>query len=472
MKKFLNDKGILNIILGFSLASWISALINFAVLPVSTRYFEPSELAKINLFFIICTVILPLVSLGLDQGYMRFFHESKTRQAKKELFYSCLFTGIIVLIISTAVAFPFRKNISVWITNEENNFILISLFLCILNMLVLRYFSLLHRMNNSIILFTATSIFSLPVLKVSSLVAALYDSKYYTAIIFIAITSFVTLLMTFLLSKSNISRISITRTIKVDILRFSLPLMPITVIALLNNNIPLFLIRTLDNMSNLGIYSTAVTLVGIITLLQSGLNMFWSPYVYKRYEQESSILNIRKIQKFVVFAMVAFSILIIMFQDLIILLLGEEYRIAVSFIPFLLVSPVCYTVAETTGIGIALKKKSYINLYIYLVNIFINVLFCYLLIPYFGLQGAAISSAISSISMLILKTYFGQKYYKSMGRYKDVIVGMSILIIVTIINVIIFNEYIHIFINLIALIFMVKFFGIVNILRSIIRNQK
>ena len=48
----------------------------------------------------------------------------------------------------------------------------------------------------------------------------------------------------------------------------------------------------------------------------------------------------------------------IMFKDLIILLLGKDYREASMVIPFLVFMPLMYTISETTVGGIDFKKAS------------------------------------------------------------------------------------------------------------------
>jgi len=440
MMNFKRDK-IIKTIFGFSLSSWISALLNFGIITVSTRYIEPEQLAQINIFIVTVTLLMTLVSLGLDQGYMRYFHEEKTEQGRRDLLTACLFAGVIGLTVISILFFPIRNNIAYWILNNNKNELILYLFLCTLNVLVLRYISLLHRMNNAVFLFTITSICSLPLLKISYLISAAYNSQSYTAIFIMTCISSITLVLIFLFYKVELNfKVSIRKILTSDLIKFSIPLMPISFVMLLNNNIPLFLLRSLDDMTQLGIYSIAITLAGLITLLQSGLNTFWSPYVYQNYRNDTAIFMIRKMHKVIVFLMISFAIIIIMCQDAIVFLLGAKYRTVINFFPLLMISPICYTIAETTGIGIALKNKSYINLYIYVVCIVVNITFCYILIPLYSVTGAAVSTAFASVIMLILKTIFGQVYYKTIGQYRFVTVGMLIIVFVVSINILFVSE--------------------------------
>ncbi|WP_161601405.1 lipopolysaccharide biosynthesis protein [Paenibacillus luteus] len=467
MNSIIKKQGLLKIILGFSAASWISAALNFISLPISTRLFDPSQLASINLFYAIFTLIAWFACLGLDQGYIRFFNENETENDRKNLLSVCMAMSILALIAITLIAIPFRGNISFWILNKEGNENLIYfLFICALNAVVIRYLSMLHRMKNNVFLYTITVICSSSVIKLSYLVAALYDAHHLTAILIMFLVSLFCLIITLVGNKKNLNfKISIRKNLSKKVFLYSIPFMPISVMSLLNNDLPQYLLRSLDDISNLGIYTTAVTLAGIITLLQSGLGVFWGPYVYKNYKNKAE--KIKKMHELIVFAMVFSAVLIISFQDIIVLLLGEKYRVMTAFFPFLLISPVCYTIAETTGVGIAIEKKSNINLAIYSFSVVSNIIACYIFIPLYSLEGAAMSSASAAIIMLIFKTLFGQKYYKSIDKYRYTIIGMFALVAVSSINVLFKNDiWICIIFNLVSLIGLSMVFKINLIVKS------
>lgn len=424
----LQQNKIIRIILGFSAASWISALINFIILPVSTRSFEPDQLARINLFYTVSTLITALSYWGFDQGYVRFYNEKSELNDRKDLLSACLKISGLFLISTSILLLPFYEKISIWISGKNEIFIILCLIVCSLSGMVMRYISLLYRMENAVILFTVVSVCSSSAVKLSYLISALVDKQYMSAIIIMTITSSVNLLVFLVLNKKTINfKVSLRKNLTPSLVKFSLPLMPITIMALLSNNISLFILRSLDGLTQVGLFTTAVNLAAIITLLQSGLNIFWSPYVYKNYKKKTH--SIKQMHEIIVFLMVSFAIIITLLQPIIVLILGNSYREITSYLPLLLVSPVCYTIAETTGIGIALKKKSFNNLIIYSVSLITNIILCYIFIPLFSAKGAAIASAFAAILMLTLKTILGQRYYKSMKTYKFVVYAMSILIV-------------------------------------------
>lgn len=460
MRKINSFKFLVNIV-GFSAASWISAVLSFVVLPISTRIFLPEDLAKINLFYSILTMVMSLACLGLDQGYIRFYNERETETDKKKLLSACLMTGIIVLVIIMVCAIPISKYIRILIYGENQNMVIIPLFFCVLNMLSYRYISLLYRMENNILSYTIVAVVSSTMIKMSYLLAAFYRANYITAIYLMTLISIIFFIILMVICRSQISiKTKIKSVLDKSILMFSLPLLPLGFMTQLNNYMPQFAIRSQGLFNELGVFSSAVTLAAIITLLQSGLNIFWSPYIFKNYQLKEK--EIKKMQKVITFVMISFAILILMFKDILVLILGPNYKNSIIYIPFLLLSPVCYTIAETTGIGILIEKKSYLNVIAYGICILINIILSFGFANIFGTIGASIAAGLTALILLLLRTIFGQKYYHSIQNNKIFILQILVLCITSTLNIVIIDKKVLSFLLNIALIFILFLVSFAN----------
>ena len=82
---------------------------------------------------------------------------------------------------------------------------------------------------------------------------------------------------------------------------------------------------------------------------------------------------------------------ITLFQAPVFLLLGKSYRSSIIFFPFLFLSPICYCLGETTGMGINIAKKTHWTTIVYLFSAVVNIALCFLLIPSQGMTGAAMA---------------------------------------------------------------------------------
>lgn len=135
------------------------------------------------------------------------------------------------------------------------------------------------------------------------------------------------------------------------------------------------------------------------------------------------------------------ALILIFSQDVIYKFIGTSFQEGKYLFPFLVFSPVCYTLAETTGIGINISKKTYLHFCVYSVSIIVNFCACKMMIPVLGIIGAGIAVSLSSISMFITKTLFGQYFLKTINSWYKTAYALTILLTVTFAQILLKNSY-------------------------------
>ncbi|MEG1884452.1 MAG: polysaccharide biosynthesis C-terminal domain-containing protein, partial [Clostridia bacterium] len=176
-----------------------------------------------------------------------------------------------------------------------------------------------------------------------------------------------------------------------------------------------------------------------ISIVQSGINTFWTPFVFEHFSTKPTYLSSG--HRLITFVMAIFGLGVVLFQDVLYQIIGPNYRASQQFFALLLFSPICYTISETTGIGINLSKKTYLNFVVYGATILITFAACYLLIPSIGLLGAAIAVAIASFCSLIIKTVIGERYYKVITSPLKSFFPPTILLIAFSLNTVFLNMF-------------------------------
>lgn len=102
-------------------------------------------------------------------------------------------------------------------------------------------------------------------------------------------------------------------------------------------------------------------------------------------------------------------------------LLEPEYFDAISIVPFVILSAFFIGVYHKYTLIITFYKKSYIIMLTSLVALLINIIFSIILIPYFGINGAAISTFIAQFSSLLIYIYFSRKLLKFIFPWKTLL---------------------------------------------------
>ena len=126
--------------------------------------------------------------------------------------------------------------------------------------------------------------------------------------------------------------------------------------------------------------------------------------------------------------MVILFMIIVLFKNLLIIVVSDNYKNSINILPFLLIYPVIYCISETTGLGIAFSNKSYLSLISSTITIIINILLNCIFIPRFGALGAGISTGISYTIFFWIKTMISRKLWYNFETRKLVCITILMLL--------------------------------------------
>ena len=399
-------------IFSLSLPTWINAVIGIIAVPIVTRLFEPDILGKIYLFFTYVTILSSISLAGMNQGLLRFFNEPPGKNSSGGLFWVCFSIVIFFSSLWSLLVLFFGKDFFQSLSDSNQKLVFFCMIISASALAISNLINSVNLMQNKLIKYGMLTILLNLCAKISYAGSIFFLDKFAGSIIIVS-SVYVSVTILFLYdSKINFrsERPIFGINEVIPLLKYSLPFMPVLFIAQINTALPKLLISKYLDYSQVGVYSAAFSVVSIISIVQSGINVFWAPFVFKNFSKNSKMLSSAHL--LVSFLMIFIGLVIVLFQDLIYIAIGPQYRESQKFFALLLVSPICYTISETSGIGINISKKTYLNIVVYSITLGFTYLLGLLCIPSMGLLGAAISVAIASYCMLIVKTILGEKFYK------------------------------------------------------------
>ena len=213
-----------------------------------------------------------------------------------------------------------------------------------------------------------------------------------------------------------------------DIFKYSYPLLFTLLITWLFQSFDKIAIREWSNYEQLGLYTASYKIVAILNIIKTSFNSFWVPTSLEHYENYPSDRNFfSNVYQLTFIAMFVIGVMTISFKEIIIYLLGAEYRSASMIMPFLIFMPIMYTISETTVIGITFKKKPKWHILIAGISCIINIIGNYILVPELGAKGAAIATGISYIAFFSLRTFISLKFFEVDYKLKKSFFLISIL---------------------------------------------
>lgn len=390
------------------------AVINFALIQVISKfltvistyivafYTTHEVFGYFSLLQASLVVALTFFGFNLSSAFIRYFYEIKTIAIIKKARIIIIFLLFLSIFISIFLYFLFKNHMYyVWFS-----------FLPIIGFIHsnLITFSMLARANNNILVYAVSELIRPIAFFVLSVICIYYKFniiKIYVFVIFFALI--ISLFFCFFCYKSLLNKnLSLDNgdffTTK-EIVYYTFPLFLVQVMSLLNNVADKYIMKLYLDISDIGRYAKAYLLGSSFGMFLDSLMLLWTPYVMKnkmilleKYVCKLIFLSI--ILCLVGFLGVVLSFLL--YKLKVFFIFDSEMLLVFLLVFFAFVSRIGYQIL--TPILNAFDKTIWVAV-ISFMSMCIGVLFCFLLIPGFGIVGGAFSTFISYFLFSILSIF-------------------------------------------------------------------
>lgn len=409
-----------------STGSALTIIIGLFTTPIITRIVDPTEFGQLAFFNMYANLAGLVLLLGLDQAFIRYFYKGKDMGYKRKLLYMSLWLPIVLaVIIAILVMTVGRYYINDIYEIKDVNAVL-ALFSAYLIVLTFNRFSfLVIRLQHKAKLYASLNVLQklLFVLIVIALVLV-FKAHYLLILVFATFLSqFIVTMISIVKEKEIWKPVDLAYKIETterELIEFGYPLVFSLAITWLFQVTDKLVIKKYGSFEDVGIYAGAMAIISLFSIIQVTFNTLWAPVSIEHFENNSDDKEFyTTAHQSITVLMFFFGLSLILFKDIFVLFLGQKYSQASYILPFLIFSPIMYTVSETTVGGINFMKKSKLHIIVAVGSCVFNVVGCLVLVPRYGLQGAAISTGLSYIVFFTLRTVLANRcYYINFGLHK------------------------------------------------------
>jgi O-antigen/teichoic acid export membrane protein len=206
---------------------------------------------------------------------------------------------------------------------------------------------------------------------------------------------------------------SIEKSTCMEMVRYTLPLVPNTIMWWLVGAFNRPLMEYHLGMYAIGIFGVANRFSGIQTALFNIFSQSWTISVLEEFGKEGYSYFFNKMFRLIVTGlMFLFFIITISSKLIVTIFTGPNFYEAWKYIPILTFGVIFSNISALIGSNFAGAKKSKYFLYSSIWVIVSSVIFNILLIPRFGIMGAAIAAPLSFAVMAVSRIIYAWKYVK------------------------------------------------------------
>lgn len=375
-----------------ALSSFATKILSFLLVPLYTNILSTSDYGTYDLFITTIEVLLPILTLNIQESTLRFSLESK--YDKKAVVSNSFFTlcgGFLALIVLLAI--NYLTNIYSIINQYVVYFILIYMSQSLLGIIIAytRGIDKIKELSISSIIASLITLLS----NILFLMVFKLGLKGY----FIANILGPTFQCIYLIVKSKfINNVNIGCNYKKErkeMLSYSCPMIANSVAWWINSASDKYLVVFFQGLTENGIYSVASKIPSILNVFQSIFTQAWTLSAVKDFDSEDKTGFFSNTYKMYNCLLVVMCSIIILFDKILAYFLyAKDFYAAWRYVPWLTIAIVFGSLSGYIGGFFSAVKNSKIYAKSSIIGATINIILNIIFIPLIGTIGAAYSTTI------------------------------------------------------------------------------
>jgi len=403
----------------YSLNAIASPFIGIILVPIYTRIFSPDEYGIIELITTITVLLTIFLIAGLENGIGRYYVDTGSPDDKREI----ASTGIsylaltALIVITVLMAFSNYLNSLLFHSGDYSTVLLVALA-CVPFMVLVSSFANLLRFRlqplRAVLLALGTLLLQTGLIIIFVVILNRGMIGIYVATL---ITQFVFAVVGFIMTRDSYSLVFSSTRLK-QILSFGLPYLLLSICYFIVTSSDRYFLNYFWGLSEVGIYGIGYKLASVIGIAVMGFQFAWGPFIYSTYKDEDARRTFARVFDYVSIAACILLLGLSLFsRELLYIFATAQYFEAYKVVPFISAGLIIYTLGGYFSIGVGIAKKTIHMAWTGVVAALVNLSLNWLLIPRFGMLGAAVSAVIAFFVLAVLLMIISQRLYKVPYRF-------------------------------------------------------
>jgi O-antigen/teichoic acid export membrane protein len=395
----------------YGLGGTLNKLIGFFLLPVYTRLLTPADYGILSLLTVTSSLATIVAQLGLGSAFFReIIYEGSDEQAVESttLYFllgeSALFFGTLILIS------PGLSNLI--FGTMDRAYLLRLVFLA-------NWVGVVDVVFNARLRARAqSSLYSL--LSVARFTVGILLNLYYIVVLRRGVEG---LIVAALISDALFASLyfvlmakDLRRTFSILILRrmlrFGIPLVPVGLSSLFLTMADRYFLKYFSTIAQVGLYSLGYNIGMVMNLVEQAFQLAWPPHRFAIAKQPNAKHQFARILTYYLLAFGFLAmVLSLLAKELLMIMTTPKFYPAATVIPLIALSYIFSGVRHMTNTGLAIVNKNYYVPPIIVGSALLNLGLNYVLIPPYGMIGAAWATILSYLILVIVQTLVNLHFY-------------------------------------------------------------
>lgn len=406
----------------FAIGSFSSKILVFLLLPLYTAVLNPDQYSSVDLIIQIANLMLPVATLSISESIIRFGLDKKYNKS------SVFTTGLLITLMGmvlVSVAMPFLS-----MTEYVKGYSFL-LYIYIFTASIKLIFTEFVRSKGYVKLYSfnglLTTFFMIILNIIFLLVLRIGIYGYLLAII---LSDFISILFLFVIARlyGYFSLKAFNKNIARQMLAFSIPLIPTTIMWWITNVSDRFLVQGYLGDAANGLYAISYKIPTILTTIFAMFNQAWNMSAITEYDskqKEKFYSNVFSSNQSIIYVLAGGILLVLI--PLTKILVADAYFLSYQYTPVLILATVFTCFTSFLGSIYAATKKTKHSFVTSFLGASINIVLNIVLIPIIGINGASLATLASYLIVFVLRIIDINRFLKIEVNYFKITLNTVLL---------------------------------------------
>lgn len=401
----------------YSLGVFGSKFVAFFLVPLYTNVLSKSNYGVADLITTISGLLLPLFSLSLGESIL-FYGVKSNNQEERDKYYK---TGFLLILTSCLALIAFSPLFLLYGSIKDYIFFLIGYSILEIIRNYLRCYTKAQDKN----LFYSIDciIYVVIVASLSILLLLVFKFGIYGYLWAYIIAEFLSIVFLLIANKGfkKLFYIKFDKRIAIEMVRYSLPLILNSISWTVANSSDKVMLELLIDgeagLESVGLYTAASKIPTMLSTIAGLFCQAWTISTYLEIGNKDATFYSKVFYYFSFAMLVCCSGMLLITRPFMRIYVGFEFQPSetspgsVVFVPFLIVATIFQSYATYFGSIIQSGGKNLFMMISTITAAIINLILNYVLIIYFGIQGACISTAVSFLIVFAMRYFFSKRVF-------------------------------------------------------------
>ena len=383
----------------YGLGGVISRLIAVFLIPVYTVYLGRVGFGKIETIIALTSVLVIVLRLGITSAFFRFYFDSEDEAHRTLVVRTSFWFTMGMATVGLAIGFAAAHPLARWL-HLDDPWLVRAGFVGLWAQMNYAQLTALFRVEERPVQFALASIANVLITIGSTIALVIGAHKGAIGAVIGNFLGTLTVYLVLLGYRRYQLGFQFDRSLLRAMNRFGLPLVPSALALWAINLIDRFFINGYKGQAENGVYSLAVRISSVIIFAMTAFQLAWPAFAYSIKDDREARRTYSYVLTYLLFATCWLSLALgVLAPWLVRILATDEFHRSAEAVPLLCFATAAYSGYSVLAIGIGRMRQTQFNWVVSGAAAVINVVLNVILIPRYGMIGAAIATLAAYVAL-------------------------------------------------------------------------